>query len=83
MAVGVPILASGTYQGFVKHGETGVLIDPWSPEAVADWIARLASDRALCRSLGAAARQRARMLFDPVRYAARIGEIYDQVLKAA
>jgi glycosyltransferase involved in cell wall biosynthesis len=83
MAVGVPVLASGTYQGFVRDGETGVLIDPWSPEAAADWIARLAADRALCRRFGAAARQRARMLFDPARYAARVGEIYDEVLKAA
>jgi glycosyltransferase involved in cell wall biosynthesis len=83
MAVGVPILASGTYQGFVRHGETGILVDPWTAEAAADWIARLADDRELGRRLGVAARLRARVLFDPARYAARIEEIYDEVLRSA
>ena len=83
MAIGVPILASGTYQGFIRHGETGILVDPWTAEVAADWIARLANDRELGRRFGVAARQRARVLFDPARYAARIEEIYDEVLRTA
>ena len=80
MSVGTPILASGDYQGFIKHGETGVLVEPWSAEVVADWVMRLANDQGLRRRLGSAAGQRARDLFDPARYAARIEKVYNDIL---
>jgi len=43
----------------VVHGETGLLVPPRDPRALADALQRLAEDAALRRRLGAAARERA------------------------
>lgn len=80
MCVGCPILATGSYEGYIKHGETGVLLDPWSPAAAADWIERLIENPDLLERFGRAARMRAKMLFDPSIYAQKIEAIYDCLL---
>lgn len=61
MAAGLPIVttAVGDLPRLVEHGRSGWLVPPDDPQALADGIARLAGDPALCRKLGAAARQTA------------------------
>ena len=58
MAAGLPIVttAVGDLPRLVEHGQTGWLVRPDDSAALADGIARLAADPALCRSLGTAAR---------------------------
>ncbi|WP_370526157.1 glycosyltransferase family 4 protein [Cellulomonas sp. JH27-2] len=65
-----PLVASRT-QGLrevVQDGTTGLLVDPDSPEALADGIARLACDDALARRLASAGRADAERRFSVEAY---------------
>ena len=66
MASGLPVVASDVagIPEAVVDGETGFLVAPSEPAAVADRIGRLADDRALARRLGDAGRARAVARFD-------------------
>ena len=57
-ACGVPVLAgdSGGVPDAVRHGETGLLVDPYSPVAVATALTKLLRDPGLRRRMGAAGR---------------------------
>jgi glycosyltransferase involved in cell wall biosynthesis len=59
MAAGRPIVATavGGNVELVKHGETGLLIPPDDPTALADAVRRLLSDLMLGKRLGTAARE--------------------------
>jgi phosphatidylinositol alpha-1,6-mannosyltransferase len=63
-AHGLPVLAGdvGGALDAVQHGETGLLVDPTDPIAVADGLLRLLTDEDLAARFGAAGRQRARAL---------------------
>jgi len=58
MAWGLPVVASavGGLLGVVREGETGYLVPPRDPEAIADRIVSLASDARLRREMGQAGR---------------------------
>jgi glycosyltransferase involved in cell wall biosynthesis len=61
MATGLPVVAtriSGNEE-VVVDGQTGLLVPPDDPDALAGALARLLADRPLGRSLGAAGRERA------------------------
>jgi glycosyltransferase involved in cell wall biosynthesis len=62
MAHGLPVVATrvGGLPEVVHEGETGWLVPPASPPALAEAIVNAASDRARLAQFGAAARQRAR-----------------------
>ena len=57
MAAGVPVIASavGGVPELIENGETGLLVPPENPEALADALNRLFSDPALAASLALAA----------------------------
>jgi glycosyltransferase involved in cell wall biosynthesis len=61
MAAGRPIVATrvGQIQEVLRDGETGLLVEPEDPEAMAAALDRLYSDRDLRRRLGEAARSEA------------------------
>jgi rhamnosyl/mannosyltransferase len=66
MASGMPAVCTelGTGTTFVnRHGETGLVVPPGDPRALAGAIQRLLDDEALRRRLGAAGRERAYRLF--------------------
>lgn len=66
MASGVPMIATelGTGTSFVnQHGESGLIVKPDDPNALADALNLLLSDSTLRARLGAGARERARRLF--------------------
>ena len=65
-ASGVPVLA-GREAGLpdaVRDGETGLLVDPYCPAAVAEGLNRLLADAALRRRLGAAGRRAVETYFN-------------------
>ncbi|MGH7731157.1 MAG: glycosyltransferase family 4 protein [Candidatus Eiseniibacteriota bacterium] len=64
--------AAGEVPEWLRHGDEAWLVRPADPAALADAFARLASDPALRRSLGAAARARAEREFGWDRVAERI-----------
>lgn len=65
MAAGRPIVASrvATIPEVVLDGETGVLVPPGDPQALAEALARLANDPQLATQLGEAGRERLRCHF--------------------
>ena len=59
MAIGVPVVST-TVSGIpelVKEGETGLLVAPNDPQSLADAIAHLLGDPALCRHIAGQARR--------------------------
>jgi glycosyltransferase involved in cell wall biosynthesis len=66
MAAGLPVVSSrvGGVPELVVDGETGLLVPPGDPEALAVALGRLVADPGLRRRLGAAGRERARRCFD-------------------
>jgi glycosyltransferase involved in cell wall biosynthesis len=65
MCSGLPIVATGSYQGFVLDGHTGFLAPPGRPDLLADSVERLLRDPELRNRMGEAARSRAKELFAP------------------
>jgi len=64
MTHGKPVIAIGTWDGFVSNGVTGYLQPDFDAESMADAILRLADDPELRLSMGRAARGRIRELCD-------------------
>src|SRR3954452_23255741 len=81
-ASGVPVVASGsrTGGGVVVPNETGVLVDDYGVESIADAVATLLQDASGRQELGRMARAHAEENFDPARNARRIEAIYDEIL---
>ncbi len=65
----------------VLDGETGLLVDPLDPVAVADAIARLLMDEPLAARLGAAGRARAQLHAWP-RVCARVEALLLELIGA-
>jgi glycosyltransferase involved in cell wall biosynthesis len=70
MAAGLPVVASavGGVPEAVVDGESGLLVPPADPDALARALSTLLADANLRRCLGAAARERAVALFDLRRF---------------
>lgn len=82
LASGLPCVSTelGTGTSYVnRHGETGLVVPPADPLALADACRRLLSDRDLRERFGAAGRERACALFDIRRVAAAVGAVYREV----
>ena len=82
MAAGVPVVGSrvGGIPEMVVEGETGRLVGPRDPTALADALQRLLDDAGLRRRCGEAARERARSHFNLQVHVARLQRIYDDLL---
>ncbi len=80
-ASGVPVVASGsrTGGGVVVPDETGILVDDYGTETLADAVEELLRDSDRRRALGRAARAHAEQNFDPARNARRIESIYRRI----
>jgi glycosyltransferase involved in cell wall biosynthesis len=78
-AAGVPVVATrtGGLPEVVLDGETGVLVEPGDPSALAGAMGDLLDDPARRRELGGRARESARR-FDPETYAERVAELLER-----
>ncbi len=83
MAAGRPVIAAraGGPMETIAHGETGLLVPPLDPTALAAAMVRLADDVTLCRKLGAAGRRRVEERFSLASYVRAFERIYEQVLR--
>ncbi len=80
---GVAVIASrcGGLSEIVADGETGYLVPPGDPEAMACRLQQLLSDRALAKALGLRGHARARHLFELNGFASRMEAIYEDVIR--
>ncbi len=69
MAAGTAIVASDCdgLRSLIRNNETGLLVTPGDPKALADGILRLLSDPKLRHRLAAAAQEEAKKRFDPMK----------------
>jgi glycosyltransferase involved in cell wall biosynthesis len=81
MAAGVPVIATahGGPLEMVVEGETGVLVAPGDPAALADAVAALLSDPERARRMGEAGRERFGRLFSLRRYLKEVQELYSTI----
>ncbi len=81
MAAGKPIVATaaGGIPDAIADGETGLLVEPRNPAAVADAIRRLLGDERLRRSLGEAAARKVEEQYSAYSLASRVGALYSEL----
>ena len=82
MAVGKPVIGtnSGGVPEVIVEGETGLMVSPEDPYALAEAVAELLSDPPRAQKMGAAGLERARQLFDSDRVAAEVQKVYRELL---
>jgi glycosyltransferase involved in cell wall biosynthesis len=83
MACGKPVVSSDLPTGVRlvnRHGETGLLVPPGNPEALAAAITRLLSDSTLRARLGQRARERVIREFSVDRMVNQTIEVYSQLV---
>jgi glycogen synthase len=83
MACERPVVASavGGIPEVVVPGETGFLVPPADPRALADALNRVLRDRTLARRLGLAGRRRVEVHFSWTSIAARTRRMYEELLE--
>jgi len=72
MWMGMPVIATGSYDGFVVDGETGFLIPAEDQEALEEKIKMLVVNAELRQRMSIASYERARTLFAPEVHAEKI-----------
>ena len=84
LAAGVPVVTSNRcgMPYMVRHGETGFLVSPDSPEAAAEALGRILGEREWAARLGQRGAAEARERYHPDRVAERTCAIYRQAIKA-
>lgn len=82
MAQSKPVVAScaGGLKDIVVHDETGLLVSPDDPAAMADAIIRLLPDRRLATRMGIAGRTRATGEFSSRAMSERFSDLYERML---
>jgi len=77
-----PIVATdvGGVPEIVEHGRSGLLVEPSNPEALADAVASLLSDRKKATALGAEARRKIERSFSLAQHVENMTALYEEVL---
>ena len=85
MEAGKPIVATrvGGVPDQVSDGETGLLVDPQDPDALARGLATLLRDPARAEAMGRAGQERRRAEFSIEATTRRVEELYDELYAAA
>jgi len=81
MCHGIPVVATRVdgVPEMVADGVTGMLVEPEDAQGFAAAVKRLLEDEPLRRQMGTAGRERARKLFSPETYCARMLAIYGEL----
>ncbi|ARP89501.1 glycosyl transferase family 1 [Bordetella genomosp. 9] len=85
MACGRPVIGSDTggIRHSVRHGETGWLVPPKDPDALAERLAMLARDSLLRHRMGEAGMRRARRHFTWERVSLDLLNVFDEIMAPA
>lgn len=78
---GVPVLATGTYQGVVEDGVTGWLFAPFDADAMARRLAALSADPASWARVSAAATAKGARRFAGAEQAARATDVFERLAR--
>lgn len=83
MACGKPVIATsvGGMTEVMSHGETGFLVPPCSPDAVADAVEHLLQNRTVMRSMGDCGRRRVEKNFSLARMISAHEDLYHELLQ--
>ena len=83
MASGLPVVATavGGNADLVLQGQTGFIVPPANPQAMAHHLVELASKPQLARSMGEAGRQRVQANFSMQAMVSTYQSVYDQQLR--
>ena len=83
-AAGMPVIAAahGGLLDIIRHEQTGLLVPPRDPAALAAAARRLAEDPAGARAMGEAAARDVRLRFDRQKMLAGVQACYDRLLGA-
>jgi glycosyltransferase involved in cell wall biosynthesis len=76
---GKPVIATGTWDTFVKNGRTGLLAETFDAKEFANEILLLVSDRARLKRMGETGRQNIAMLCSPLDRARDLAELWQSV----
>lgn len=81
MFAGLPVVATrvGGIPTVVAEGETGLLVDPGDPLALANALLKLERSRSLRHDMGAKGRIRALTRFSAERYVADVDRLYQKL----
>jgi len=82
MAASKPVIATrvGAIPSLIKHGDTGLLVDPRDADGLRDAIANLLSDSELCGRLGAAGHEWVSQNYTSEVMALKYRQMYEEVL---
>jgi len=85
MGMGRAVVATdaGGVPEIVIHGETGLLVPPGEPKALAEAVLALIEDPARAARLGAAGRRRAEREFSLARHVRAVERLYEELLGAS
>jgi glycosyltransferase involved in cell wall biosynthesis len=85
MEAGKPVVATrvGGVPDQIADGQTGILVEPQDPEALATALAGLLTDRDRAEAMGRAGRERRRAEFSIEATTRRVEELYDELYAAA
>jgi glycosyltransferase involved in cell wall biosynthesis len=83
MAAGKPVVGTnvGGIPEIIEDGVTGLLVEPGSPDELAQAIIRILQDPELARRMGAAGRETAKARFSPEQYVTQIQQIYGELIE--
>lgn len=83
MLMGVPVVATnvGGFKSILNEGEFGILVEPKDVSGLKDAIVKMLTDRAFAEKIAAAAQRHAALNFSAEKMAARIEDVYTEVVK--
>jgi glycogen(starch) synthase len=78
MAMGCPVVASnvGGFAEIIVNGQSGILVEPGDPEALADAVCNLLEQKELREAFGSEGPKRVRYLCDPLKVAELTLDVY-------
>ena len=83
LAGGLPVISIGNYDKFVETNVTGLLVDNFDADIIADWIGNVISDNLLLQKMSKTSRERIAEECDPSKYAKNLQEIWGNAIKPA
>jgi glycosyltransferase involved in cell wall biosynthesis len=79
MAHAKPVIAVGQWDGFVENDKTGIRIETFDADLIAEKICELADNQEQCRNLGEQAQRRIAQLCDGPSRAQQLSEVWQRL----